>query len=165
MCVLLSRLRWEFCAQAWKATLIFNRIKQGMCYHRSTLEKVYVNRAVLPAGEPVLCMRRWIITWPGSWERWTQASLKSHVQELCGPSATTYADHCNSKQISMWESCRYIFTYAYGYLRPLKKKINCIPVIVKCKSEEFFLFEVEVGGHQVEEFVWQQLRLCGEEKI
>lgn len=36
------------------------------------------------------------------------------------------------------------------------KKISgtiCVLVIVKCESEEFLLFEVEVGGHQVEEFV------------
>lgn len=34
-----------------------------------------------------------------------------------------------------------------------------ILVIVKCKSKKFLLFEVEVGGNQVEEFVRQELRL------
>lgn len=34
-----------------------------------------------------------------------------------------------------------------------------ILVIVKCKSKKFLLFEVEVGGHQVEEFVRQELWL------
>lgn len=34
-----------------------------------------------------------------------------------------------------------------------------ILVIKKCKSKEFLLFEVEMGGDQVEKFVRQQLRL------
>lgn len=34
-----------------------------------------------------------------------------------------------------------------------------ILVIVKRKSKKFLLFEVEVGGNQVEEFVRQELRL------
>lgn len=34
-----------------------------------------------------------------------------------------------------------------------------ILVIKKCESKEFLLFEVEMGGHQVEEFVREQLRL------
>lgn len=38
-----------------------------------------------------------------------------------------------------------------------------ILVIVKRKSKKFLLFEVEVGGNQVEEFVRQELRL--EEEI
>ena len=40
-----------------------------------------------------------------------------------------------------------------------------IPVIKKCKSKEFFLFEVEVGGHQVEKLVRQQLRLWREDLV
>ena len=34
------------------------------------------------------------ITWPGSWGRWARTSSRSHAREPCGPSATTYADHC-----------------------------------------------------------------------
>lgn len=34
-----------------------------------------------------------------------------------------------------------------------------ILVVEKCESKEFLLLEVEMGGHQVEEFVRQQLRL------
>ena len=38
-----------------------------------------------------------------------------------------------------------------------------ILVITKCKSKEFLLFEVEVGGNQVEEFVRQKLGLWKED--
>lgn len=38
-------------------------------------------------------------------------------------------------------------------------QLQYILVIVKCESKKFLLFEVEVGGNQVEEFVRQELRL------
>lgn len=56
---------------------------------------LYHKEVASPAGQLV---KKWIDTWPGSWGQWGRTSLKSHGQEPCGPSATTYVDHCNSQK-------------------------------------------------------------------
>lgn len=58
-------------------------------------KRIYQKEVVSPAGQ---LWKKWIDTWPGSWGQWGRTSLKSHGQEPCGPSATTYVDRCNSQK-------------------------------------------------------------------
>lgn len=53
-----------------------------------------------------------------------------------------------------------ICKYSDHWKKNIKGTIHIL-VIKKSESKKFLLFEVEVGGHQVEEFVRQQLRLWG----
>ena len=49
--------------------------------------------------------KKWTITWPGSLGRWARTSSKSHAREPCGPSATTYADHCQGGKKTKKDQC------------------------------------------------------------